>query len=904
MARTRIARLAFNRGLVSRMGLARADIKRMALAAEIHKNWMIRVLGSMSLRPGLGYLAESRSNLRPFYIPFVFSVSDKASIELTNEALRVFISDAVVTRPYVSTAVLNGGFDSNLNNWTDADESGAASVWAAGGYMQLTGTGTAFAIRRQEVSVAVADRNVEHALHIEIERGPVVLRVGSTSGDDDYIEETELGTGSHSLALTPTGASFWIEFKSRLKRLVLVDSCEIEAAGAMTVTAPWVTADLRKIRHDQSGDVIFVACDGYQQRRIERRGTRSWSIVLYEPPDGPFRPLNAGTTTLAASAISGNVNITASAPLFRSGHVGALFQITSVGQTVSASITADNTFTSTIRVTGVDAARAFTVSLSGTWTGTVTLQRSFDEGASWIDVTTYTANTGTTYDDGLDNQDVLYRIGVKTGDFGSGQVEALLAITTGSITGVVRVTAYSSELIVGAEVITDLGGTAATEDWAEGSWSPYRGYPTAVSFYEGRLGWAGRDKLDLSISDAFDGFDPDFEGDAGPIQRSIGSGPVDNINWMLPLQRLILGGQGSEFSVRSSSLDEPLTPTNFNLKAGSNQGSAPVPAVKVDQIGIYAQRGGTRIYELAFGSDGIDYTSNHLSALIPEIGQPGIVKIVAQRQPDTRVHLLRSDGTMAMLVFDKVEEVIAFLEVETDGEIVDMHVLPGDEGDEEDFVYYSVMRTIDGTDKHFLEKWAFESEARGATMNKQADSFITYNQAASSTISVPHLVGESVVVWDNGKCLRDADGEIAEFLVSAAGTITVTNAGAAYEATVGMVGLPYEAPWKSGRMVEIMQNPSASLTDHQQLRGLGLILADVHAKGLKYGQSLVESEMNNLPEIEEGAPVDPDTVHTDLTTEKIVFPGVWTTDARLCLLAKAPRPATVMAAIAELEHHG
>jgi len=670
------------------------------------------------------------------------------------------------------------------------------------------------------------------------------------------------------------------------------------------VPAPWVTADLRKIRFDQSGDVIFTACNGYQQRRIERHATRSWSIVLYEPTDGPFRAINTGTTTLTASALSGNITMTASAPLFRPEHIGALFQHTSVGQTVSESVTVQNVFTDTIRVTGVDSARGISISITNTWTATVTLQRSFDDGVSWIDVTTYTTNTTTTYDDGLDNQEILYRIGVKTGEFTVGQVDLTLAITTGSITGVVRVTDYTSEQVVSAEVITDLGGTVATDDWAEGSWSDYRGYPTAVSFHEGRLGWAGRDKVDLSISDAFDGFDPDFEGDAGPIQRSIGSGPVDNINWMLSLQRLLLGGQGSEFSVRSSSLDEPLTPTNFNLKAASTQGSAPVPAVKVDQTGIFVQRGGTRIYELAFGSDGIDYSSNHLSALIPEIGQPGIVKIVVQRQPDTRVHLLRSDGTMAMLVFDKVEEVIAFLELETDGDIVDMYVLPGDDGDEEDFVYYSVMRTINGTDKHFLEKWAFESEAIGATMNKQADSFITYSQAASATISVPHLIGESVVVWDNGKCLRGTDGEIAEFTVSAAGTITVTNNGSAYLATAGMVGLPYEAPWKSGKLVEIMNDPSASLTDHQQLKGIGLILANVHAKGLKFGQSLTEAEMNALPEIEEGAPVDPDTVHTDYATDAIAFPGIWSTDARLCLLAKAPRPATVLAAIAELEHHG
>lgn len=902
---TRFARLAFNRGLVSRLGLARADIKRLAMAAEQQTNWVSRTLGSMMLRPGLQHLGTSRTDLRANYLPFVFSITDKASIELTNEALRVWISDAVVSRGAVSTTITNGTFALNLTGWTNADEAGASSAWAAGGYMGLTGNGTAYAIERQQLTVAAADQNDEHALHIVIERGPVVLRVGSAAGNDDYIEEVELGRGTHSLAFTPTGASAWVEFKSRLKRIVLVDSVAIEAAGDMVVETPWVTADLTKIRTDQSGDVLFVACNGYQQRRIERHAARSWSVVFYEPEDGPFEVLNTTPTTIAAAAISGNTTLTASKPLFRSGHVGALFQLTSVGQTVSASITAENTFTNSIRVLGVGTARGFTVNLSNVWTATVTLQRSFDEGASWIDVTTYTANTAITYSDGLDNQDILYRIGVKTGDFTLGQVDASLAITTGSITGVARVTAFTSSTVVSAEIITDLGGTAATEDWAEGTWSTFRGFPTAVSLHEGRLGWAGRDKFQLSISDAFDGFDPDFEGDGGPIQRSIGTGPVDNINWMLSLQRLILGGQGSEFSVRSSSLDEPLTPTNSNVKAASTQGSAAVPGVKIDQNGVYVQRGGIRIFELAFGSDGIDYASSQLSALVPEIGSPGITKILVQRQPDTRLHFIRSDGTVALLVFDKVEEVICFSEVETDGSIEDGVVLPGAVGDAEDHVYYSVNRTINGSAKRFFEKWAFESDCTGGSLNKQADCFVLYNQAASATIGgLTHLVGESVVVWDNGKCLRTSAGAIATFTVNASGQITVTNAGAAYQATVGVVGLAYSAPFKSAKLVELLQDPSSSLVDHQRITELGLILADVHAKGLMYGQSLTESEMNNLPEVFEGATVDPDTVHEAFAPEKITFPGEWSTDARLCLLAKAPRPCTVLCGIGSLEHHG
>lgn len=908
--RARVAKLAFNRGLVSRLGLARADIKRLAMAAEVQTNWIPRVLGSMMLRPGWALKGSTKDHLKAKYLPFVFSTSDKALVEVTALAVRVFVNDALITRPAVSTVTTNGNFDDpTLFGWTDSDESGAASAWVTGGYLGLTGTGSAAAIRDQTVTVAVADRNVEHALNIVIERGPVILRVGSSSGGDEYVSETELATGYHSLGFTPTG-DFYIRMMSRLKRQVLVDSCSISPVGIMSITAPWAEADLGKIRYDQSGDVLFIACDGYQQHKIERRATRSWSVVRYYSNDGPFRTENVGPITMTAGALSGNTTLTASAPYFKSTNVGSLFSVSSDGQAVEATITADNQFTSAILVEGVDAGRVFSLTVDEDAAGaaTFTLQRSLtsDEGP-WTDVLGgITADLTQPYDDSLDNQIAWYRFGVKTGDYVNGTHIVALNYPVGSLRGICRVTAYTSPTVVQVEVIEDFGGIAATATWAEGSWSQRRGYPTSVVFHEGRLTWAGRDAVQLSESDDFEGFNHETEGDSGPINRTIGSGPVDNINWALSLQRLILGAQGAEFSVRASSLDEPLTPTNFNIKAASTQGSAAVPAVKVDQNGIFVQRGGTRVFEMAFGQNGIDYESVHLSALVPEIGEPGIVAIAVQRQPDTRIHFVRSDGTVAILVFDRTEQVICWLEIETDGVIEDAVVLPGDAGDEEDWVYYCVKRTISGgTERRYIEKWAFESEARGGTLNKQADSFITYTQAASSTIAnLTHLAGKSVIVWDNGVCLADANGDIATFTVSASGTISVTHEGAAYLATNGVVGLPYSAPWKSAKLVELMESIGGSLNDSAQLKALALVLADVHAKGLKYGHNLTEADMRDLPVIVEGQSVDGDAVRTDYASEKLAFPGRWSSDSRLCLLAKAPRPVTVMAAIAELEHHG
>ena len=82
-------------------------------------------------------------------------------------------------------------------------------------------------------------------------------------------------------------------------------------------------------------------------------------------------------------------------------------------QVVTASIAAQNTFTSSVQLLG-----EFNLSISGSWAGTVTLQRSFDGGTTWLDVATYSANVETAGDEPEKN--VLYRAGIKTGEYTSG----------------------------------------------------------------------------------------------------------------------------------------------------------------------------------------------------------------------------------------------------------------------------------------------------------------------------------------------------------------------------------------------------------------------------------------------------------------------------------------------------
>lgn len=971
MAQARLARLNFNRGLLSPLAAARKDLDRNGLSADISINWMPRSLGSMMLRPGWEYIGASASNALSKSLRFVRSATNKARLECTANGLRVWYQDALVTRVSVATTIANGGFDANVASWTDADEAGATSAWLAGGYLSLIGNGTNAAIRTQQVTVAAPAQNVEHALRIIIARGPVVFRCGSTSGGDEYITETTLGTGTHSLAFTPTG-DFHLQFSNARLATSLVDSIQVEAAGVMVLPVPWAAGDLASIRYDQSADVLYVGSQGFQQRKIERRGNTSWSIVLYEPEDGPFRLVNTTSITIAASAISGDVTLTASKALFRSGHVGALFRLTSSGQLETAALTGADQFTAPIRVIGVGGQRAISILITGTWVATLTLQYSVAAPGTWVDVLNFTTNQAISYNDELDNQIVYYRIGIKGGNYTSGTANATLVHTSGSTVGIARITAYSSATSVSAAVIDTLGSTVATSDWNEGTWSSYRGYPNVPILHEGRLWHWGRDRVAGSESDLYEDFDDTEIGDAGPIQRSIGSGPVETVHWAASLTRMLVGvatmsadvdcgiiNGNSPLEARSTSFDDPLTPTNFNMKRAS-------------ATAVYVDQSAARLFEADFNVDRQAYETNDLSLLVPELNASGITVLGVQHRPDTRIHCRRNDGSVGVLVFDKAENVICWTEVITSGVVEDVCILPGAV---EDDVYYTVQRTINGSTVRYHEKWALESECIGGILNKQADSFLevvlvatiditnvtisvglthivtlttlqAHGLAVSDVIDISDMLasgdydlnGERTVTaivdantfrvtvpkgityfpngsYISGGSFASGDGAAVAGLDHLEGQAVVAWGGGVYlgiytvsagaialstAAVSVIVGLPYTANWQ-GTKNAVGDVVGASLGQPLLMSGVSLVLKDTHATGLRYGQDF--DHLNGLPSAD--LPVvagiaDEDHVYPELEGRNIPLNGEWKTDSRLCLQAVAPKPCTILAAIAQI----
>lgn len=785
----------------------------------------------------------------------------------------------------------------------------------------------------RHVVVDTGDIDVEHSLAINIGRGPITFRVGSTARDDDYVSETMLGTGYHNLAFTPLG-DFYITVQSEAIVNRVINSLEIGDTGTVEIIAPWDAGDLDNIRYDQSADVVYVDCEGVEPRKIERRGTgRSWSVVKYEPTTGPFLPSASTAAKLSVSHFFGNTKLNSDVPFFTADHTGALVRLFHEGQGGQWKLGAADAATDAVQVTGLSDTgtdntrdeRTITFSVSGTWSGRIVIERSFDgddrgfhpvPNNFFIPTVTSATDTGTfskVVKDTDDNIKVHYRArigdtGTGSNGYTSGVAVVNIIYKGGGVTGRGRITGFNSNTDVDLEVISRFSDTGETDNWQQGYWSPARGFPSSVALHGGRLAHANGGNLFLTVSDDYENFDDTTEGDAGPIIRTLGSGPVDNIYFLISLLRLIIGTTGAEIALKSSSLDEPVTPANSAASAFSTRGSANQRAVKIDNQAIHVQRSGQRVFMIGLGTSAQafgDFQGTELTLLVPDLLKAGVVSIAVQRMPDTRLHCVLADGTVGLLTYEPAEEVICWQMWTTDGTVERAMVLPGVE---EDAVYYHIRRTINGATKRFLEKWAKESECLGDTglcfIMDCASSHTDTGRTNTLTDIAPHLPNAHVVLWgdlDTGSTpLVDMSFDTGSgfsqrlYTVDTGGDIALSLTSGLHHA---VAGLPYSAAWKSTKMAYGAQLGTA-LTMKKRIPQLGMVLYRTHNNGLYTGSDTGTDKIQPLPrKLDNGAAVDPDKIYATVDEAPFAVPGSWDSDARVSLRAKAPRPVTVLALV-------
>ena len=168
-------------------------------------------------------------------------------------------------------------------------------------------------------------------------------------------------------------ARFWMGNELCIHQTGLVGAQYISTPGQVLVLAtPWSADEVFKVQFAQANDVTWLTHDGHFPHRLIRYADQDWRIEEMPIVVPPLRDPNAIEVTLAASAISGSVTLTAvGGNVFAAGDVGGYYEIAHRRDLPFADITITASVTSSaIRVTG-----KWEVFTYGKWSGALYLEK-------------------------------------------------------------------------------------------------------------------------------------------------------------------------------------------------------------------------------------------------------------------------------------------------------------------------------------------------------------------------------------------------------------------------------------------------------------------------------------------------------------------------------------------------
>lgn len=324
--------------------------------------------------------------------------------------------------------------------------------------------------------------------------GGAARRPGTKYIDD--ATQTPLGVDNTVVRVIPfvysDSVAYVVELGNKYAKFYY-DGAALDDSGDVTITTPYLAADIMDLYITQIADVMWIVHKSYPPSKLSRTGTKTFELNEIDFRNGPFLtrndlidPANPSATTLTASttAAGSSGTITASVNIFQREHAGALFML--IHPRTTTYIEQEGSGTSdSIEVLG-----DFSFNTHGTWDGTVKLQRNENE-AGWEDYRTYRSNDDRNIQlsSSEESANTYYRINVSGDDVTECRVD--LTLNDVYRKGIVKTNAYVSPSIMSMEVYSTIESTDATKRWHEGAWSYSRGFPSCVTFFQERCVYSG-----------------------------------------------------------------------------------------------------------------------------------------------------------------------------------------------------------------------------------------------------------------------------------------------------------------------------------------------------------------------------------------------------------------------------
>ena len=445
------------------------------------------------------------------------------------------------------------------------------------------------------------------------------------------------------------------------------------AQTILEIPTIYAQGDIFNLQTANKADVMYIVHPSYPPQKLIRTSANSFSISDVQFVRGPFLDKNLGNVTITPSADTG------------------------VGVTLTAT---------------VPAWAGTTVYIAGDY---VT-----DSGIMYFCQLSHTSSS-------VFNDDLVAGKWVARDFFQTGHVGALYRIKS----GVVLITAYTSETVVTGDVQKESDGSAgglatgpgATADWAEGAFSGVQGYPTAVTFHEQRLVYGGTignpQTFFASVSGAYDNFDVGSAADSDAYTYTIASNTVNDIRWLESDAALKIGTSGGTASATSGATGiTPSSPPTITVDT-----DAGVMTTQPQRLGgyiFYLQGNKFDLRQLTFDLIINKDKSNDMNLLANHILRDGdgAVQMARQQSPHDRIWIVRGDGEIAVLTRNPEQQITGWCRViggESDftatcnglnGRFETITVLPIDGGDDQ--IWVVCERRISGSFKRFVEVFTDE----------------------------------------------------------------------------------------------------------------------------------------------------------------------------------------------------
>lgn len=672
------------------------------------------------------------------------------------------------------------------------------------------------------------------------------------------------------------GQSYVLEFGHLYVRFWTNRGQLLSGPTPYEVVSPYVEADLTTtegtfaLRTLQSGDVMWlVHAEGkYPPYKLSRLGATNWTLLPEDFKDGPFREVNIDNAlTMSASATTGTVTVTASAPVFLAGHVGSLLVLNSMSPGVVPPWNPSGSYV--IGDQTRNGGNIYESRTNYTWAANST-QR-------YVPVHT----------EGDANDGVITWRYLHSG-YGWGRITA---IGGGGTTATVDVLSVFPAQVVGTN----------TRRWAFSEFSSVYGWPTGVSFFKERLTYSRGRQVFHSTTGDFNNFN---RRDAGAVTAetamslTLASDKLDGIRWLAQSKALLIGSARAELALGEQTTQAVYSATNVQNTPQTEYGARLIRPLRVGESVLFVERAGHRVRDMKYDfsidrykAEDVTVLSEHIfdgSEIYGDIEQEqrDIVDWTYQQQRDSLVWCVLSDGTLASMVFNRERGVIGWTPHYiggTDVEVEAVQSITSPDGRTDD-TWFIVSRTVNGARVRSVEYMTdYRLVKKGVAEAVHVDDSVTYRGVPATVITgLDHLEGETVHV-----CV---DGSNHPSRVVDAGQITLDRPGSLVH-----VGYQFISRMQSMRL-EVQGGGGTSQTARKGISEVHLRLQST--VGGRVGPSF--ERMDAIKTLDAAKPVGSPPLVTNGDI-KIQFPGGFDTDGYVCYEQAMPLPATLVAIILRVQ---